>query len=678
MPGSKEGTSKARAAKAAKANRAGQASRFASTAGKSEGRKKRGAAGEISGGGGKKRTGGAPSAASKVPGGGGKKREGGGDDGAVEKCAHNNDNNNKCKGGGSGNGVGSNRRMVGESAYHHNIRLNLRNMTYLATTTRLALWELEDRAEPPSYWWPEWEEEKKRALLVRSSMDADVQDMVSVTRDVLGAADQDMPLGVCFWANKGFFHDDYSPVLQWPWPFSGKAPVRQRFYLDAATNKTFGRNHRGKTNDRCYHDMWYDMWLGRLDALCSCKGTNTVDDLCSHALDIAGAAAKGEPCIGWKWDQRYGWDGNVAGRSSYFRDGKLGNWLYDDVARVCELQQWLYGLGLVHRLLDPGVGKLGVGILDFREPDDDGGGVGHCPVRDALWVRLRAEQEPSNPKPSNPKPGVTCDLHNRYRDDVRWSKRGAERAAVAVALQRMRGAYREALQAARAGWVVQLAADLVDDLVCCVVYGMSLNEAASEREWLVPAKREHALKARARAVEERERQQRAVVAEREEQRRASAAAAAAAEPAAMAAAAARLAAEKEILAAEKVRLQMRARQMSDISELRRLGIVSARDIGRLRLFAGADGCKQQLVCIERAALEAAGRPVGDLGTKGWVARLLALPQYHALAVREEATRRSMAELQEWRARRQLREAAAKKAAELETAEQGAAKLEVAE
>ena len=162
---------------------------------------------------------------------------------------------------------------------------------------------------------------------------------------------------------------------------------------------------------------------------------------------------------------------------------------------MCELQQWLYGLGLVHRLLDPGVGKLGVGILDFREPDDDGGGVGHCPVRDALWVRLRAEQEPSNRPGANPKPGGARDLHNRYSGDVRWSKRGAERAAVAVALQRMRGAYREALQAARAGWVVQLAADLVDDLVCCVVYGMSLNEAASEREWLVPAKREHALKA---------------------------------------------------------------------------------------------------------------------------------------------------------------------------------------
>ena len=86
------------------------------------------------------------------------------------------------------------------------------NMTYLATTTRLALWELEDRAEPPSYWWPEWEEEKKRALLVRSSMDADVQDMVSVTRDVLGAADQDMPLGVRAsgpTTNKVFFYDKY-------------------------------------------------------------------------------------------------------------------------------------------------------------------------------------------------------------------------------------------------------------------------------------------------------------------------------------------------------------------------------------------------------------------------------------------------------------------------------------
>jgi hypothetical protein len=199
---------------------------------------------------------------------------------------------------------------------------------------------------------------------------------------------------------------------------------------------------------------------------------------------------------------------------------------------------------------------------------------------------------------------------------------------------------------------VQLAADLVDDLVCCVVYGESLDEAASEREWLVPAKREHALKARARAAVEREQRRRAVVVEREERQRASAAAAAAAEPAAMAVAAAGF-------AAEKARLKMRARQMSDISELRRLGVVSARDIERLEssvhkkmghvLYQDGDlvRCEllcEELVCIERAALEAAGRPVGDLGAKGWVARLLELPQYRALAAREEATRRSMAEL----------------------------------
>jgi hypothetical protein len=145
---------------------------------------------------------------------------------------------------------------------------------------------------------------------------------------------------VCFWANEG------SPYRElWGGKFN---PVRiwARRYYDAATNEIY--HHFGGGNDRFYHDMWYGMWLSRLDGLCrraQSGGLDVIDELCERALAVAGAAARGEPC--------YGWDGEWC-RTNMEGLG-CASWLYDDVARVCELQKCIYGLGLVHRLLDPGV-----------------------------------------------------------------------------------------------------------------------------------------------------------------------------------------------------------------------------------------------------------------------------------------------------------------------------------